>query len=49
MMEIRALDYDGHSGLGQDIAICKSNTGAAPAAAELLPWPFGPYVTSGPM
>jgi hypothetical protein len=34
----------GYAGLGQDKDICKSNTAAASAAAELLPWPFGPHV-----
>ena len=44
MKEIRAPYYGVSSGLGQEMDICKSNTGAASAKAELLPWPSGPYV-----
>ena len=43
MIEIRAPCYGEYFGLGQDMDICRSNTVAAEAAAE-LPWPFGPYI-----
>ena len=42
MEEIREPYLDGDIGLGQDKAICKSNTVAILAAAERFPWACGP-------
>ena len=42
---LASLTRTGYAGLGQGVDIFCKSTAIAPAAAELLPWPFGPHVT----